>query len=563
MNLKPRRPLLGILGAVAAIGTAFALTSLTSQHVDSVNASDNIPTIVSGTDFDPNKTYYLGYMDGTEFYGMASYTSDWGVMSNNSSDWMKFTVTASGSGFSAVGTGKNGETWHLGVNSSKTKPFGGSGNYTFYIDDGKIYGKSDFSGRYIAKSSLSTSSDVLTTYVDGYYYGLRCYTSGTPAYFYESAGAVEPPEPVEPESVEISANTNSLYLGQKLQLDASILPSGAKATLLWDSLNPEIASVDAETGLVTALAEGEATITATALENESITDTFVLNVRHSGFLDTFILPEHLSEDYSLDYETMELQNGVTLGYVDFSSSNYQGYDEISLFKGYYIENLDAPAHIKAIEFESVPVSSFAAPILTVGNSLAENTSRTISKYSIEGGAIDQRYRYEISELGDYDYFRIEAQSDRALYVSSIRIEYEYEGSESAYSFSKTFLKGLICDPTGTSAPDAEEWELLGLFYEDVDEAGKNLLKEAAGDENGTILEQCVARYDYVVGKYGSETYSDFIGRSPERPLGLSAGLNGGLTAEDTATWTCAAILFAAALTAGSAFIIKRRHEQHR
>ena len=261
-----------------------------------------------------------------------------------------------------------------------------------------------------------------------------------------------------------------------------------------------------------------------------------------------------------DYETMELQNGVTLGYVDFSSSNYQGYDEISLFKGYYIENLDAPAHIKAIEFESLPVSSFAAPIVTVGNTLSENTSRTISEYSTEDGVFDQRFRYEISELGDYDYFRIEAQGDRTLYVASIRIEYEYEGSESAYSFSKTFLEELICDPTGTSAPDAEGWELLGLFYEDVDEAGKNLLKEAAGDENGTILEQCVARYDYVVGKYGSETYSDFIGRSPERPLGLSAGLNGGLTVDDTATWTCVAILFAAALTAGSAFIIKRRRE---
>ena len=554
MNLKLRRPLLGILGAVAAIGTAFALTSLTSQRVDSVNATDNIPTIVSGTDFDSNKTYYLGYMDGTEFYGMASYTNNWGLMSNNPSDWMEFTVTSSGTGFSAVGDGAKSGTWHLGVNSGDTKPFGDTGlTQTFYIKDHKLFGKEDCSGRYLAKSSKQSSS-VLATYVKGYSYGLRCYTSGTAAYFYEYA------EAADPESVEISAKTNSVYVGQKLQLNYSVLPGGAEATLVWDSLSPEIASVDAETGLVTALAEGEATITATVLENESITDTFVLNVRHSGFLDTFILPEHLSEDYSLDYETMELQNGVTLGYVNFSSSNYQGYDEISLYKGYYIENLDAPAHIKAIEFESLPVSSFAAPIVTVGNTLSENTTRTISEYSTEDGVLDQRFRYEISELGDYDYFRIEAQGDRALYVASIRIEYEYEGSESAYSFSKTFLEGLICDPTGTSAPDAEEWELLGLYYEDVDEAGKNLLKEAVGDENGTILEQCVARYDYVVGKYGSETYSDFIGRSPERPLALSAGLNGGLTVEDTATWTCAAILFAAALTAGSAFIIKRRRE---
>lgn len=50
-------------------------------------------------------------------------------------------------------------------------------------------------------------------------------------------------------------------------------------TYLWSSNAPEVADVDPETGLVTAISEGEATITATLKENPVHTATFTVNVQ--------------------------------------------------------------------------------------------------------------------------------------------------------------------------------------------------------------------------------------------------------------------------------------------
>ena len=36
--------------------------------------------------------------------------------------------------------------------------------------------------------------------------------------------------------------------------------------------------------------------------------------------------------------------------------------------------------------------------------------------------------------------------------------------------------------------------------------------------SGTEQEKAMARYDYIVGKYGKSTYSDFLGREPSEPL---------------------------------------------
>ncbi len=98
---------------------------------------------------------------------------------------------------------------------------------------------------------LSEGSAVITAVLDGY-----DETSVT------LQVTVVKPEPVEVvvESIEISGN-NSLRLNESIQLTATVVPANVK--VIWESSKSTTASVD-QTGKVTGLKIGTATITATA-----------------------------------------------------------------------------------------------------------------------------------------------------------------------------------------------------------------------------------------------------------------------------------------------------------
>lgn len=75
------------------------------------------------------------------------------------------------------------------------------------------------------------------------------------------AGA-EPPQTIPAESVKLNMQTAELKVGETLQLVATVEPENSTEKVVWASLMEENASV--EDGLVTALKEGYASITATA-----------------------------------------------------------------------------------------------------------------------------------------------------------------------------------------------------------------------------------------------------------------------------------------------------------
>ena len=78
---------------------------------------------------------------------------------------------------------------------------------------------------------------------------------------------------------------------------------------------------------------------------------------------------------------------------------------------------------------------------------------------------------------------------------------------------------ITCNNAGTSAPTFTtgfNWTSFENVYANLDSGSKNTLKSAS-PSNAEVAEY-VARYDYIVGKYGTSTYSDFIGRNPT-PIG--------------------------------------------
>ena len=78
--------------------------------------------------------------------------------------------------------------------------------------------------------------------------------------------------------VSISTSESSINVGNTLQLEATVSPSNAtNQNVTWSSSNPEIATVDETTGLVTGVAVGTATITATSVDGGK-TATATVNV---------------------------------------------------------------------------------------------------------------------------------------------------------------------------------------------------------------------------------------------------------------------------------------------
>lgn len=68
--------------------------------------------------------------------------------------------------------------------------------------------------------------------------------------------------------VSIDESTLALEINATQQLVATITPANANQAVTWSSSNETIATVD-NTGLVTAIAEGTATITAASVEDST------------------------------------------------------------------------------------------------------------------------------------------------------------------------------------------------------------------------------------------------------------------------------------------------------
>jgi len=91
--------------------------------------------------------------------------------------------------------------------------------------------------------------------------------------------------------ISISPNTLSLIVGDSQPLSYVVEPSNAAYTLTWESSDPSVATVD-EQGVVRALADGTAVITATT--DNGLSATCTLTVRHPSASGISISPNTLS-----------------------------------------------------------------------------------------------------------------------------------------------------------------------------------------------------------------------------------------------------------------------------
>ena len=120
---------------------------------------------------------------------------------------------------------------------------------------------------------------------------------------------IEKPEGgIKVDSVELNKKTLTLAPNGTETLEATVGPSYAdNKELEWSSDNPDVAVID-QTGKVTAVADGEATITATAKDGSGVSDSCIVTVQSGAVV---INPITLSTDggTSASGATVKIPNG--------------------------------------------------------------------------------------------------------------------------------------------------------------------------------------------------------------------------------------------------------------
>ncbi len=126
---------------------------------------------------------------------------------------------------------------------------------------------------------------------------------------------------IKPTKVEITTEANTVPLnGASVTLEAVVTPETAiNKKVTWKSSSEEVATVDAETGLVTPKKIGSTTITATAVGGDQVTATKEMWVVDFDFINTYpnMTP---GQEMSVTAKIIPTQAGVTSD-IEWSSGN--------------------------------------------------------------------------------------------------------------------------------------------------------------------------------------------------------------------------------------------------
>jgi len=341
-------------------------------------------------------------------------------------------------------------------------------------------------------------------------------------------------------SLSFESSALSMTVGEERSFPASV--SGDEGEISYSSDDENVASID-ETGLVKAVSAGQTTLRAEATVNGTpLSASCVLTVTTPAEdLGRFVLlddpADYQDGDYLIAAESTSSGASVS-GTVFFDGSlekpdaannyhaetlSYDGEDivatesllgaavtlsgdkdsfSIKTRSGLYISSSSG-------DDNNLTVSS-SDPGSASNNALSLSGSEVLLK-GLKGGVL--RFNKASNQLR-FRFYKDETYGQQ----SSVRL-YRYEEKEAmksaladARAYADRFLAELTCDATGATPPDKNVWASLKTGYEALSEEAKKAFQTS---DDATIL-SARERYDYIVGKYGSDEYPDFLNRNPAR-----------------------------------------------
>lgn len=223
------------------------------------------------------------------------------------------------------------------------------------------------------------------------------------------------------ERITLNHTTASMLVGETLQLVATVTPDDATdKSITWTSSDAGAASVD-ENGLVTALEQGDATITAVPNGNSNLSATCVISLAHNVAPSETLL--------ELDFTSKTVQDYINDGVLSAENSTISGltYDD----GGLVANDTDLTYGLKL----ATPIS--AAQIWNV------ETTMTIAAYADSGSTTTEAIYKNMAILSNADAHESHANTCLAPCVlnngwqGTVRLA---EGVSTAISAGITFLQ---------------------------------------------------------------------------------------------------------------------------
>ena len=143
----------------------------------------------------------------------------------------------------------------------------------------------------------------------------------------------------------------------------------------------------------------------------------------------------------------------------------------------------------------------------------------------------------------------------------------------AESFADEFSSNLTCDASGEDGPSftsGHSWTTMNSFYNGLDAEEQGRLRDAtftvSGSGSSTVVTatgdtvqsvaEAMARYDYILAKYGTSEYANFIGRTVTKMA--PARMIGETISSSSSTIIIVVVALTSITSIGVLLVIKRR-----
>lgn len=353
-------------------------------------------------------------------------------------------------------------------------------------------------------------------------------------------------------SVSIDEPASSeLTVGTKVTLTSTVLPADATdKTVTWSSSPTDVVRV-LSNGEVVPCNNGTTRITATSVSDDT----------KSGYYDFTVVGQDVSSaSKTITTTSLGLLQTYVNGYFSSSSSVYslrgvmakavdgelQFGNQAAAGQGLLYNVSKYASNITSIVITTGASGATAASTLYVGSDV--NPSTTSVTPSVNGTVAT----YDVSAVGNYKYFAFGMTATSGTnYYDSIVVNVE---DEDALSYAQTFLSSTDAE-CAALAVTGTTWSTLSSLYSALSTDAKNALVSAVANVSGNDVQKAVARYDYIVAKYG---YTNFMDRTVVSATATTDGISqlriGGISS--------IFILSAIGLTIiGGIFILRKKKEE--
>ena len=325
-------------------------------------------------------------------------------------------------------------------------------------------------------------------------YGFACYstsTGGSLTLYKQVVPTVTSVE-VDPTSIEVDLSTI-----KTATLSATVLGTNDPSQVVtWTSSNTNVATVSSS-GVVTGVSTGVATITATSVLDGTKSASCTVTVINS------ITPVQTS--------------ALSKVFADEGYSNEQAITTVTFY--------DSDPDTITATFDKGTNNNYSPKYYNTGNAIRCYGGNTFTITSSKSNLISISLTFASGEgsneittnVGTYSNGTWTGNTNEVVFtiggtsgqrrIASITISYFGAGEYAAY-----FVSNTGCDGVGNTAP-AGNWTELSNKYQTLFTADQNTLKNASANIGGTGIEQAMARYDLIVRKYGTSSYSNFISRN--------------------------------------------------